>query len=132
MVNTFLLAQGQASFCALDEQPAMKDPLQLIKRMLAVQPTNRPNSDECLRHVERWSVLNYWGSHATIQEHFVIVISYKSEVQPQMLQIAAALEQHFGRRTVCAIERFEPDAFRWCTDSCASQGGYGLTFTLSG
>jgi hypothetical protein len=75
-------------------------PLGLIRRMLAPEPDLRPRVDECLQLVSRWKVLQNFGAHAQITEQRPILITYRGEIQPEMLMIAAALREHFGDQAV--------------------------------
>ena len=82
-------------------------------------------------------MLQHSGAHAQRQELFPIAITYRSEIQPQMLQIVAVLQEVFGERAVvhglsninlifdtCSID----DRFL----QCANLGDFGQICTLSG
>jgi len=74
--------------------------MELIQRMLEPKPAQRPEISEIGTLVSRWKVLQNFGAHAQHSEQFLIVVTYRSEIQPQMLQIVAALREFFGDRAV--------------------------------
>ena len=68
--------------------------------MLVSEPDQRPRVDECLQLVARWKVLQNFGAHAQITEQLPILVTYRTEIQREMLLITAALREHFGERAV--------------------------------
>ena len=89
-----------ADLSVLEQHPSKATPLELIRKMLDINPTNRPSIHHCLEQVSLWNVLTEFGKHARRDEQFEGVASYRSEVQAQMLQITAGLRQHLGERAV--------------------------------
>ena len=98
-LNALAIVTGSPDLTPLEADRSTEPTVNLIRKMLEKEPSNRPTHVECLQQVKSWRAIQLFF-HAPQNEQFPIIVSYSRTAKREMLQLVDALQDYFGQRTV--------------------------------